>query len=442
MISEHQGDSWKPTTLEHCGRWISGGTPSRDRSDFWNGTVPWISAKSMNCIRLSDSEECVTHLGAENGAKFAPKGSILILVRGSMLHQRIPIGITTRDVTFNQDVKAIVPYSDVLPEFLLYWLLSNESKLLEMVEFTGIGAGKLSTDLLYNMEVKLPPLPEQRAIARILGTLDDKIELNRRMNETLEAIARTIFKSWFVDFDPVRAKAEGRESAGMDAETAALFPDSFEETEMGMVPKGWKLKSLDEIANFLNGLAMQKFPPESEDFLPVIKIAELHRGNTIGSDRASSNIDPRYIIEDGDLLFSWSGSLEVCIWCGGKGALNQHLFKVSSTEYPMWFLYFWLKEHLPEFQLIAAGKATTMGHIQRYHLSEAKAATSIAPLIERVNVIIEPLLNLIIKNNLESRSLSLIRDALLPRLLLGEIRVRGTEKSLEDLPSKEKLATC
>lgn len=358
------------------------------------------------------------------------------------MHQRIPIGITTRDVTFNQDVKAIVPYSDVLPEFLLYWLLSNESKLLEMVEFTGIGAGKLSTDLLYNMEVKLPPLPEQRAIARILGTLDDKIELNRRMNETLEAIARTIFKSWFVDFDPVRAKAEGRESAGMDAETAALFPDSFEETEMGMVPKGWKLKSLDEIANFLNGLAMQKFPPESEDFLPVIKIAELHRGNTIGSDRASSNIDPRYIIEDGDLLFSWSGSLEVCIWCGGKGALNQHLFKVSSTEYPMWFLYFWLKEHLPEFQLIAAGKATTMGHIQRYHLSEAKAATSIAPLIERVNVIIEPLLNLIIKNNLESRSLSLIRDALLPRLLLGEIRVRGTEKSLEDLPSKEKLATC
>jgi len=255
-------------------------------------------------------------------------------------------------------------------------------------------------------------------------------------------MARALFKSWFVDFDPVRAKAEGREPAGMDAETAALFPDSFEETELGEVPKGWELKSLDEIADFLNGLAMQKFPPESEDFLPVIKIAELHRGNTIGSDRASSNIDSRYIIKDGDLLFSWSGSLEVCIWCGGKGALNQHLFKVSSTEYPMWFLYFWLKELLPEFQLIAAGKATTMGHIQRSHLSEAKAATPIAPLIERVNVIIEPLFKSIIKNNLESRSLSSIRDALLPRLLLGEIRVRGTEKSLEDLPSKEKLATC
>ncbi len=116
----------------------------------------------------------------------------------------------------------------------------------------------------------------------------------------------------------MRAKAEAESLLVMDAETAALFPDSFEETEIWMVPKGWKLKSLDEMADFLNGLAMQKFPSEAEGFLPVVKIAELHRGNTIGSDRASSIIDSRYIIEDGDLLFSWSGSLEVCIWCGGK----------------------------------------------------------------------------------------------------------------------------
>lgn len=339
--------------------------------------------------------------------------------------------------------KVVVLTPDKIDQDFLYWLfLWNDFNKVLVATATGTKILHTAPDRIESFTFNKPPLPEQRTIAHILGTLDDKIELNRRMNETLEAIARTIFKSWFVDFDPVRAKAEGREPACMDAETAALFPDSFEETEQEIAPKGWKLKPLDEIANFLNGLAMQKFPPESEDFLPVIKIAELHRGNTIGSDRASSNIDPRYIIEDGDLLFSWSGSLEVCIWCGGKGALNQHLFKVSSTEYPMWFLYFWLKEHLLEFQLIAAGKATTMGHIQRYHLREAKAATPIAPLIERVNVIIEPLLNLIIKNNLESRNLSLIRDVLLPRLLLGEIRVRGTEKSLEDLPSKEKLATC
>ena len=340
------------------------------------------------------------------------------------------------------DIWVIRPRVGIDASFLFY-LMASVLFLEPVVRASeGTKMPRAKWDYAESLVLLLPPLPEQRAIARILGTLDDKIEANRRMNETLEAIARALFTSWFVDFDPVRAKAEGREPAGMDAETAALFPDSFEETELGEVPKGWELKSLDEIADFLNGLAMQKFPPESEDFLPVIKIAELHRGNTIGSDRANSNIDSRYIIKDGDILFSWSGSLEVCIWCGGKGALNQHLFKVSSTEYPMWFLYFWLKELLPEFQLIAAGKATTMGHIQRHHLSEAKAVIPIAPLIERVNVIIEPLLKLIIKNNLESRSLSSIRDALLPRLLLGEIQVRGTEKSLEDLPSKEKLATC
>jgi type I restriction enzyme, S subunit len=433
MNSEGKSDAWETTTLEHCGRWLSGGTPPKDRPDFWNGTVPWISAKSMNEMRLYDSDKCITPLGAENGTRFAPRGSILILVRGSMLHQRIPICIAARDVTFNQDVKAIVPASNVLSEFLLYWLLSKESTLLDMVEFTGIGAGKLSTDLLYNMEVELPSPSEQSAIIRILVSLDDKIELNRRMNLTLETMARAIFKSWFVDFYPVRAKAEDRKPVGMDAETAALFPDSFEETELGMVPKGWVIKSIDEIADFLNGLAMQRFPPKGEDFLPVIKIAELHRGNTVGSDRASPNIDLRYIVDDGDILFSWSGSLSVCIWCGGMGALNQHLFKVTSSGYPMWFYYFWLKEHLPEFEMIAAGKATTMGHIQRYHLSEAKVVVPIAPLLERGNVIIRPLLQLIIKNKLESRNLSSIRDALLPKLLSGEIPVNVSEKSTEDL---------
>nr|WP_287490838.1 restriction endonuclease subunit S [Methanothrix sp.] len=375
--------------------------------------------------------------------KTKPKSGDIIITRRARVGDTavIPRGL---ECAIGQNLVILRSDGSQVDQSYLRWALRGPIYEEQVRKFMNVGAvfDSLNCADIPKFEIPVPPLPEQRAIARILGTLDDKIELNRRMNETLEAIARAIFKSWFVDFDPVRAKAEGREPAGMDAETAALFPDSFEETEIWMVPKGWKLKSLDEMADFLNGLAMQKFPSEAEDFLPVVKIAELHRGNTIGSDRASSSIDSRYIIEDGDLLFSWSGSLEVCIWCGGKGALNQHLFKVTSTEYPMWFLYFWLKEHLPEFQLIAAGKATTMGHIQRYHLSEAIAAIPISPLIERVSAIIEPLIKLMIKNNLESRSLSSIRDALLPKLLLGEIQVRGTNKSVEDLPSKEKLVTC
>ncbi|WP_236001862.1 restriction endonuclease subunit S domain-containing protein [Paraburkholderia elongata] len=178
----------------------------------------------------------------------------------------------------------------------------------------------------------------------------------------MEAIAQALFKSWFVDFDPVRAKLEGREPEGLDAETAGLFPGKFEQSELGAIPRGWSISSLDAVADYLSGLALQKFPPEEDSWLPVIKIAQLRKGDTYGADRAGRNLKPEYIVGDGDVLFSWSGSLEVAIWCGGKGALNQHLFKVTSRDFPKWFYYFWTKHHLASFRQIAASKATTMGH--------------------------------------------------------------------------------
>lgn len=130
----------------------------------------------------------------------------------------------------------------------------------------------------------------------VLGTIDDRIALLRETNATLEVIAQALFKSWFVDFDPVHARARGEQPAGLPPEVAALFPDSFEESALGMVPKGWQAEPLDEIADFLNGLALQKYPPEGDETLPVIKIAQLRKGDTVGADRASRNIKPEYII--------------------------------------------------------------------------------------------------------------------------------------------------
>lgn len=251
------------------------------------------------------------------------------------------------------------------------------------------------------------------------------------MNRNLEAIAQAIFKSWFVDFDPVYAKMEERQPAGMNAATAALFPDSFEDWQLGEIPKGWTIKPLDQVANFLNGLALQKYPPISHEYLPVIKIAELRRGITESSGRATPNINKEYVVEDGDILFSWSGSLEVCIWCGGKGALNQHLFKVTSTEFPRWFYYQWVKYYLPNFQAIAASKATTMGHIQRHHLSEAQVLVPPVDTLQMMDKRMTPLLNRIVSNNLESHTLRTIRDTLLPKLMSGEIRVEEAEKLVE-----------
>ena len=191
------------------------------------------------------------------------------------------------------------------------------------------------------------------------------------MNETLEKMARALFISWFVDFDPVRAKMEGRETC-LPKHIADLFPDRMVDSELGEIPEGWEVVSLDKIADFLNGLALQKFPATDQGkSLPVIKIAELRNGIGLRTNYASHDIPDKYIIENGDFLFSWSGSLLAKFWTAGVGALNQHLFKVTSEYYPMWFVSQWVYKHLDNFRAIAASKVTTMGHIQRGHLREA-----------------------------------------------------------------------
>jgi len=290
---------------------------------------------------------------------------------------------------------------------------------------TGTTIPHISAGQIRGFRFALPPLPVQHAIATRLGMLDDKIELNRRMNETLEVMARALFKSWFIDFDPVRAKAEGRDP-GLPADIAALYPDSFQDSELGEIPKGWRVKGLDEIADFLNGLALQTFPPHDGRSIPIIKIAQLRAGNTQGADATSANLDAKYVVDDGDVLFSWSGSLECVLWTGGLGALNQHLFKVTSAVYPKWFYYYWIQHHLGSFREIAAGKATTMGHIQRHHLSGAKVVVPGRMGLDAVDKALSPIFRQLVQLRLESRTLATLRDTLLPKLLSGELRVPQT----------------
>lgn len=214
----------------------------------------------------------------------------------------------------------------------------------------------------------------------------------------------------------------------MTAEIAAFFPDSFQDSELGPIPQGWEVSGLDSLGMFLNGLALQKYRPGSETYLPVIKIAQLRAGFADGREKASPDIDPKYVVRDDDVIFSWSGSLMNTIWCGGDGALNQHLFKVTSEVYPKWFYFQWINEHLPEFQDIASDKATTMGHIQRHHLTEAKVVIPRGELLPCADRIFSPLLNQYILNTLENRTLGKLRDSLLPKLMSGEIRLRQAEQ--------------
>ncbi|MDA8429605.1 MAG: restriction endonuclease subunit S [Geobacteraceae bacterium] len=333
------------------------------------------------------------------------------------------------------------------PKFV-YYFFNNMSEGLKKMD-VGAANPALNRNHVHPLPVKWPVRGTQDFIVSILSSLDNKIKLNRLINQTLEQIAQTIFKSWFVDFEPVyakiEAKTEGRDperaamcaiSGKSDTEldqltteqsqqlvaTAALFPDELDESELGLIPKGWKAKPLDRIANYLNGLALQKFPPESDiEWLPVIKIAQLKKGNTEGADRASLKLSHEYVINDGDVLFSWSGSLEVDVWCGGPGALNQHLFKVTSADYPKWFYLQWTKHHLEHFKAIAAGKAVTMGHIQRKHLTEALCAVPPVPTLELFGAFMVSLLEQQIMNRKASRTLTTLRDTLLPKLLADQI---------------------
>lgn len=398
-------------------------------SQWTDAGVPVVKIGNVKRGRL-DMDGCsfVTEDDAVRSGFLLSDGDILVGLTGYV--GEVAKVRNLGPLVLNQRVGKFYPTSDCDPEFLFFLVSNDEFRQRVEAASHGSAQANVSPSAIEAFEVLIPPLPEQRAIAATLGALDDKIELNRKMNATLEAMARALFRDWFVEFGPTRAKMEGR-APYLSPDIWSLFPDRLDDEGK---PEGWEEKPLDEVADFLNGLALQKFPGEGEaDSLPVIKIAELRNGITANSNRASRKVPSQYVIKDGDFLFSWSGSLLAKFWTGGEGALNQHLFKVTSDRYPAWFFSEWVQHHLEEFQIIAASKATTMGHIQRGHL---KAAMTICPpdnTITRLGEAVAPLIHRIVRNELESRTLAQTRDLLLPRLMSGELRVAEAERLIGEV---------
>lgn len=276
-------------------------------------------------------------------------------------------------------------------KFIFYLAISDEFRDTAIQLMSGSsGRQRVETEALKQKVFSLPPLPEQKAIAEVLSSLDDKIDLLTRQNKTLEDLGQAFFRKWFVE-------------------------DASED---------WEEKGLDEIADFLNGLPLQKYPYKSGKPMNVIKIKELNSGYSENTDICSSDVPEKYIVHPGDVIFSWSGSLVVDIWKYGVGALNQHLFKVTSDKYPKWFYYYWIKNYLPEFRIIAESKATTMGHIQRGHLSEAKVLVPRDDELNTMDETLQPLIEKIERNNTQILTLQKLRDTLLSKLISGEVRVK------------------
>ncbi len=265
--------------------------------------------------------------------------------------------------------------------------------------------------------VKLPDLKIQKSVATILFNIRKKLEINNQINQELEAMAKTLYDYWFVQFDfPDQNGKPYKSSGGKMIYNLELKRE---------IPEGWGVDSLWNIANFYNGLAMQKYRPDTneDDYLPVIKIREMMNGFSKDTERARLDIPSEAVVDRGDILFSWSATLEVIIWGKEKGALNQHIFKVTSDTYPKSFIYFELKSYLKVFKAIAELRKTTMGHITQDHLKQAKIVVPPIELISKLDAKLQPIMlkQQILEN--QNQELTQLRDWLLPMLMNGQVKV-------------------
>jgi type I restriction enzyme S subunit len=253
-------------------------------------------------------------------------------------------------------------------------------------------------------------------MVRILSALTDKIDLNNRINAELEKMAKTLYDYWFVQFDfPDKNGKPYKSSGGKMAYNAELNRE---------IPEGWGVGTLLDIADYVNGIPCQKYRPNGTEVLKVIKIREMHGGFSPYTELVRPNIPQRAIIENGDVLFSWSASLEVQMWSGGKGALNQHIFKVTSAEYPKSFYYYQLFNYLQHFKMMAENRKTTMGHINQEHLQQSRIVLPPKELTFELEKKIGPIFEEKVNNEVQNQSLSTLRDWLLPMLMNGQVTVK------------------
>lgn len=386
---------WKECTLEQISTILGDGLHGTPKYSI-NGKYAFINGNNLSngkIIIKSDTKR-VDKCEYEKYKKDLNNRTLLVSINGTLGNiaeyneEKIILGKSACYFNVKENIDKY---------FIKYILLSKTFQDYLNNQATGTTIKNISLKQMREYNFLLPPLETQQKIAKILSAIDDKIELNNSINNNLEQQAQAIFNNKFVNLETV--------------------------------PSNWQIGNLSDIADYLNGLAMQKFrPSEDEIGIPVLKIKELRQGFCDNqSDLCSPNIKSEYLINNGDVIFSWSGTLWLDLWCSGLCGLNQHLFKVTSLKYDKWFYYFWTKYHMNKFIAIATDKATTMGHIKREDLDKSEVLIPDNKTYKQLNSILSPLINLIIKNRVENRQLIQLRDSLLPKLMSGEIDVDKLE---------------
>jgi len=432
---------WPNVVISHVATPVIGGTPSRSVAEYWSGDIPWATAKDVAAVSgryLEHVEEYISEEGLKNSAaKLLPKGTIVITARGTVG----ALAQLGRAMAFNQTCYALLPTDALDNDFLFYAL---KGTLAEMRALTyGTVFETITTQTFDHWLIPLPPLPEQRAIAHILGTLDDKIELNRRMSETLEAMARALFKAWFVDFEPVRAKTEGRwqrgqSLPGLPAHLYDLFPDRLVDSELGEIPEGWSVGTLAEIVELVRDHVNPLSEPASE-FLHF-SVPAFDEGQWPKLERGEEIKSQKWQVPPGVVLLSKLNPEIERVWLvdvkPDDRAVCSTEFLVLQPKPPYGRAYVYCLTRSPLFRQqikgLATGTSKSHQRAQPSAILELAAIKPSAPVVPAFDRAAASLLDRTLECRRESRTLAALRDALLPKLIRGEIRVKDAEQFLKE----------
>jgi len=394
----------------------------------------WINTTTTDHIRPEFTDRVRAKLARAGDVAFITKGTV---GRAGRLRPGQPAVVFAPQVAYWR-----VLASDILDSGFLFYLIQSHAfqSALDGVKTHGsMVADYVSISLQHDFAFKFPDIKSQRAIAHILGTLDDKIDLNRRMNETLEAMARALFKSWFVNFDPVRAKAEGRDP-GLPESIAGLFPDNFEDSELGEIPKGWQVKSIGDLADVAGGTTPSTKEPAYWDggthawatpkdlsglAVPVLLDTE-RRITDAGLSQVGSGLLPK-----GTVLLSSRAPIGYLAVAEIPVAINQgFIAMLPKTGTSNLFLLLWAS--VAHEEIVSRANGSTFLEISKANFRPISVVTPSADVMYKFDQLARPLYERIVECARESHTLATLRDALLPKLIAGELRLKDAERLLEE----------
>lgn len=445
------GSEWRTVSVADVAEVISGGTPPTSKPEYWGGEVPWLSVADFNSAYrwVSEAEKHITKRALdETSTTLLNSQDIIVSARGTIG----AIAQLARPMAFNQSCYGLRAKKGIADTDFLYYALRNLIATMKRVSH-GAVFETITRDTFRVIKFLLPPLPVQRAIACILGSLDDKIELNRRMNRTLEEMARAIFKSWFIDFEPVRAKAAVRRQhpkwtdeqvsraacPNLKPEIARLFPDSFENSELGEIPKGWRVKTIGDLAEIVGGSTPRTTEtaywdrgthawatPKDLSKLSVPVLLKTERQITDeGLAQISSGLLPV-----GTVLLSSRAPIGYLAIAEVPVAINQGFIAMKPRErVSNLYLLFWARSAHDE--IVSRANGSTFLEISKSSFRPIPIVAPPPEVFAAFDRVAKSFFARLVSNEYESRSLAALRDTLLPKLLSGELRIKDAEKFLK-----------